>query len=206
MRRLSVVIAYLLLGCGVAQATTSGAPRSVTDTIIVHAISGPLQDCPRGRLEFCGAPGDAARWKAFFDKHPFLGIHYIVDRDGRVEASTPEARRANHALDASATSIGIELVHNGDGVEPFEASQLQALIGLLKDLRRRHRVAIDNVKGHADVDARTFTCAGKIYKGRMDPGENFPWGQVRAALRDEPVLVAGPTLVSRRDLGQTPAR
>jgi N-acetylmuramoyl-L-alanine amidase len=205
-------LSVVLSAAAPAEATTSGAVRARTDTIIVHTVSGPLQDCPRGRLEFSGAPGDAKRWKTFFDKHPFLGIHYVVDRDGRVEASTPENYKANHALGASENSVGIELVHNGDGIEPFGPAQLGALIKLLREIRSRHPIAIENVKGHADVDSRTFTCGGKVYKGRMDPGHNFPWGEVRAALQAEPVLVALPVLVSRAawaartNLGRPPAR
>jgi N-acetylmuramoyl-L-alanine amidase len=195
-----------------AEATSAGAVRSRTDTVIVHAISGPLQDCPRGKLEFSGAPGDAKRWKMFFDKHPFLGIHYVVDRDGLIEASTPENRRANHALNASETSIGIEMVHNGDGIEPFGPVQINALVKLLQDIRGRHHIPVENVKGHANVDSRTFTCGGKTYKARMDPGENFPWREVRVALADAPRLVAGPILVdraawaARSGLGQRPKR
>jgi hypothetical protein len=181
---------------GSAEATTSGPRREVVDTIIVHAISGPT--CAGGRLEFSGAPGDAARWKAFFDHHPFLGIHYVVDREGVVLASTPEDRVANHALNNNDTAIGIELVHDGDGVEPFGTRQIDALIGLLRSIRSRHHIAIENVKGHSDVDAREFSCGGSLYKTKMDPGANFPWARVRAALRGEPRLVSGPTLVARR--------
>ena len=149
--------------------------------------------------EFSGAPGDAARWKTFFDRHPFLGIHYVIDRDGRVEASTPDDRRANHALGASETSIGIELVHNGDGVEPFGEAQIGALIRLLADLKSRYRVPVERIVGHGDVDSRTFTCGGRTHKGRMDPGDNFPWATVRAALAPAPRLVAGPTRIRRID-------
>ena len=169
-----------------AQATTSGAKRTAVDTIIVHAISGPDTRCPGGKMAFSGAPGDADRWKSFFDKHPFLGIHYVVDRDGKVDASTPESRVANHALDNNDTSIGIELVHDGDGTEPFENAQIDALIGLLRSIRSRHDVAIENIRGHADVDARTFRCEGRVQKTKMDPGANFPWERVRAALEPKP--------------------
>lgn len=197
LRHVAIIAVALCVATRDASATTAGAPRSHTDSIIVHAISGPLQDCPRGRLEFSGAPGDAKRWKAFFDRHPFLGIHYVIDRDGRVEASTQEGRRANHALGASDTAIGIELVHNGDGVEPFGPLQRDALIVLIKQIRTRFAVPVENIKGHADVDTRTFTCGGRVYKGRMDPGENFPWEAVRTALRGDPKLIAAPRLVSR---------
>jgi len=179
-----------------AEATTSGPLRQRVDTIIIHAIGGP--SCAGGTLAFSGAPGDAQRWKAFFDGHPFLGIHYVVDRSGVALASTPEGRVANHALDNNATSIGIELVHEGDGIEPFAAGQIDALIELIRSIRSRYAVPIENIKGHSDVDVRSFSCGGGLYATKMDPGANFPWGRVRAGLRDEPRLLAGPTLAARR--------
>ena len=193
-----VVGAGLLLAAslGPAGATTSGPRRDTIDTIIVHAISGP--SCSGGKLVFSGAPGDAERWKTFFDRHPFLGIHYVVDREGVVLASTPEGRVANHALDNNDTSIGIELVHDGDGEEPFGALQIDVLIALLKSIRSRHQVSIANIRGHSDVDERTLACGGRLYKTKMDPGANFPWTHVRAALRGEPHLVAGPAAATRR--------
>jgi len=63
-----------------AEGTTSGPRREFVDRIIVHTIGGP--SCDGGKLVFSGAPGDAQRWKEFFDRHPLLGIHYVVDRDG----------------------------------------------------------------------------------------------------------------------------
>jgi N-acetylmuramoyl-L-alanine amidase len=181
---------------GPAGATTSGPIRDIVDGVIIHTISGP--SCSGGELAFSGAPGDAARWKRFFDHHPFLGIHYVIDRDGVVLASTPEDRVANHALDNNDTTIGIELVHNGDGDEPFGARQIEALITLLRAIRARHPMPVESIKGHADVDDRTFRCGGRIYKTKMDPGANFPWAQVRAALRGAPTLVARPSSATRR--------
>ena len=192
MQRILMASAMSLALVGPAGATTSGPRRDTIDGIVVHAISGP--HCSGGQLAFSGAPGDAERWKRFFDGHPFLGIHYVVDRDGAVLASTPESRVANHALDYNDTSIGIELVHDGDGQEPFGARQIEALIQLLKSIAARHHVPIESIKGHSDVDVRTFACGGQRYKTKMDPGANFPWGRVRAELRGEtPRLVSGPT-------------
>jgi N-acetylmuramoyl-L-alanine amidase len=169
-----------LLASAPAQATTAGARRAKIDAIIVHAISGP--SCAGGRVVFSGAPGDAAKWKTFFDRHPFLGIHYVVGRDGTVLPSTPEERMANHALDNNATTIGIELVHEGDGRETFGEAQVTALIKLVKGIQQRHGIAIERIKGHGDVDNRTFQCAGATHKGRSDPGPNFPWIRMLTAL------------------------
>jgi N-acetyl-anhydromuramyl-L-alanine amidase AmpD len=187
--------ALSLAVAGPADATTWGARRAAVDGIIIHAISGP--SCSQGRLEFSGAPGDAERWKAFFDRHPFLGIHYVVDRDGVALASTPEDRIANHALDNNDTTIGIELVHDGDGEEPFTARQIDGLIQLLRSIRSRYPVPVENIVGHSDVDVRTFSCGGRVYKTKMDPGTNFPWSYVRAMLRGAPHLVSGPTRAGR---------
>ncbi|HSR80976.1 MAG TPA: N-acetylmuramoyl-L-alanine amidase [Hyphomicrobiaceae bacterium] len=173
-----------------AEGTTSGPRREFVDRIIVHAIGGP--SCDGSRLVFSGAPGDAQRWKDFFDRHPFLGIHYVVDRDGLVLASTPEDRVANHALNNNATSIGIELVHEGDGIEPFGKRQIDALIGLLKSIRSRYEVPLEDIKSHSEVDARTFPCGGSLYRTKMDPGANFPWGRLRAAVGTEPARSARP--------------
>lgn len=212
---LAAIAAFVvLITATAAEAVVSGSKRSRIDTIIVHAISGPDQRCPGGKLTFSGAPGNAERWKRFFDTHPFLGIHYVVDRDGQVRASTPEVNMANHALDNNASSIGIELVHDGDGREPFGDLQINALIKLLREIRTRHAVPLENVKGHMDVDRRTFQCGGAVHKVKLDPGPNFPWPRVRAALGGEttpgpvaravakdaePKLVIKPRPIDRRD-------
>jgi N-acetylmuramoyl-L-alanine amidase len=191
MKRMIAAIGLTLALLAPASAGSRGPQRTVVDSIIVHAISGPY--CASGEIAFSGAPGSAERWKDFFDRHPFLGIHYVVGRDGEVLASTPELRVANHAYANNATTIGIELVHDGNGVEPFADPQIEALIRLLKSIRGRHAIPIENIKGHSDVDARTFNCGGRHFKTKVDPGANFPWGRVRAELRaDPPRLVAGP--------------
>jgi hypothetical protein len=177
-----------------AAAATSGAKRDRIDGIIVHAVSGPR--CTGGRIEYSGAPGDAAHWKRFFDKHPFLGIHYVVDRDGAVARSTPESRIAHHALDNSDTTIGIELVHEGDGIAPFPDAQIVALIELIKSIRSRHAIPIEAIKGHGDVDHRTFKCSGQVHKTRSDPGANFPWARLRAELQGRPQLIGEPRPVA----------
>jgi hypothetical protein len=184
-----------VLGSTPASATISGPSRAQVHSIIVHAISGP--SCVGGRVVYSGAPGDAARWKRFFDGHPFLGIHYVVDRSGQALASTPENRDANHARDNNAGTIGIELVHQGDGEEPFGDAQFNALVQLIDGIRRRHGVRIENIKGHGDVDRRVFTCGGRALKGRSDPGANFPWERLRDALRG-PTGNSPPLLASAR--------
>jgi N-acetyl-anhydromuramyl-L-alanine amidase AmpD len=181
---LALMCGAALVAGGAASAATGGTPRSKVHGIIIHSVSGP--SCEGNRVVFSGAPGDAQRWKRFFDHHPFLGIHYIVDRNGTVAASTPEHRNANHALGHNDGTIGIELVNEGDGSEPFNDAQIEALIALIKSIRTRHVIALSDIRGHSDVDSRTFRCNGQTVKRKVDPGSNFPWERVRAALRREP--------------------
>jgi N-acetylmuramoyl-L-alanine amidase len=143
-------------------------------------VSGPR--CVGGRVGYSGAHGDAARWKIFFDTHPFLGIHYIIDRDGMVLASTPENREANHALFNNKGTLGIELVHTGDGIEPFNHHQINALVELIKSIRTRYTIPVENIKSHDEVDTRTFLCGGHPIKTKQDPGKNFPWARLHNAL------------------------
>jgi N-acetyl-anhydromuramyl-L-alanine amidase AmpD len=178
-------------------AHTLGATRSEVHTIILHTISGP--SCTGDRVVYSGASGNAERWKRFFDNHPFLGVHYVVDREGRVASSTPENRTANHALSNNYGTIGIELVHNGDGEEPFGDKQIAALIEIIRSIRTRHKIPIENIKSHAEVDVRMFRCGGSLVKSRVDPGPNFPWAKLRAAI-DGPTLLTGPTPAKRLDL------
>ena len=183
---IGVTACLVLMAAYPATAKTLGAKRTFVDGIIVHTISGPYTKCQNGRVRFSGAPGDAQRWKRFFDKHRSLGIHYVVDRAGAIAASTPEYRVARHTMHNNSTTIGIELVHNGDGKEPFGKLQIDALLRLVKDIRSRHTIPIRNILGHEHVDRRTFSCAGRSVKRKQDPGANFPWRRLRAALTSVP--------------------
>src|SRR2546430_4372127 len=90
------IMAALVCHPARAHAKNFGVPRTDVHAIIVHTISGP--SCTAGRVVYSRALGNAQRWKLFFDLHPFLGVHYVVDREGTVASSTPEDQIANHAL------------------------------------------------------------------------------------------------------------
>jgi N-acetyl-anhydromuramyl-L-alanine amidase AmpD len=142
--------------------------------IVIHAIGGSV--CKNNKVAFTEAPGDAQRWKQWFERQKFVSIHYIVDRNGQVAKSIDENRVAWHANDYNKRSIGIELVNNGDGVEPYPAQQLAALTQLVKDIRARHKaIGKQNVVRHSDIDNRTFMCGGKKADTKQDPGEKFPY-------------------------------
>lgn len=183
---LATFVTYFLLTFFMADQSssrTSGPLRTDIHIIIIHAVGGP--QCVDGRVTYSETYGDAVKWKNYFDNHPFLGIHYIVDREGMTLGSTPEQIEANHALANNRGTIGIELVHAGDGIEPFSDRQINALIDLIKSIRTRHAIPIENIKSHDEVDARTFLCGGQSIKTKQDPGKNFPWPRLHDALRKE---------------------
>ncbi len=195
----------LLAGAGVTLAgpgdaeprKTAGAERpGPVNLIVIHAVGGPI--CVAGQVAFDPIPfadTDAADWKAYLEKQPVTGIHYVVGRSGAVAASIPEDQIANHASRANPRSIGIELVNRGDGIEPFPEEQVAALIDLVKQIRARHSVPLAGIVTHADVDQRTCMCGEVSYRRRVDPGPKFPLERVRseAALPDEEMGVAAYT-------------
>ena len=165
-----------------AHATSRGPKRQDVDRIIIHTISGPT--CENGNVVYTGAVGDAVFWTSYFESHEFLSIHYVIDRHGMTVASVPEDESANHAFGHNESSIGIELVHNGDGQEEFGEAQISALVALLKDILGRRSIPLNSIVVHMDIDDRTFQCGGREVKSKRDPGANFPWPTVRAAMQD----------------------
>ena len=100
-----------------------------------------------------------------------VSAHYLIGRDGALLQLVDEASRAWHAgeswwggsTDLSSASIGIELDNTGD--EAFAEAQIVALLGLLGELRTRHRIPPANFLAHGDIAPTR----------KVDPGRLFPW-------------------------------
>lgn len=107
--------------------------------------------------------------------------HYMLDRDGKITKYVDEDKRSWHAglsswngiKDVNSASIGIEVVNGGheNGLEEFNADQIETLIELLKDIRSRWNIADHNILGHSDI------APGR----KIDPGEKFPWHKLHEA-------------------------
>lgn len=110
------------------------------------------------------------------DPRRMVSAHYLIGRDGQIVQLVNEIRRAWHAgdswwggaTDLNSASIGIELDNTGD--EPFAEPQMEALLGLLADLRARYRIPSANILGHGDV------APGR----KVDPSRHFPWARLAA--------------------------
>jgi N-acetylmuramoyl-L-alanine amidase len=186
--RLAAAVALAaVVGSAQLAAKPGGHPRRRSvDALIVHSLGGP--DCRAGTRFYRAVTGDARAWMATFNRLPVVSIHYVVDRDGRVEAGVPEDIAATHATGWNQRSIGIELVNNGDGRDPFPPPQIKALVTLARAVMARHPgIRPERVLRHSDVDRSTFPsdrfgegCAA--YRRKEDPGDAFPWDAFRAAL------------------------
>ena len=169
------------------RAKSTGRPRRrPVDAVIVHSLGGP--DCRQGTRFFRRIEGDARTWVTTFRRLPIVSIHYVIGRDGAVEAGLSETVAASHAVGWNQRSIGVELVNNGDGVDPFPDVQLTALRRLIGEIRQRHpAVTLDRVLRHSDVDRSMFPQDGHggactAFRRKLDPGEAFPWVAFTAAL------------------------
>jgi N-acetylmuramoyl-L-alanine amidase len=171
--RVGAIAACAALALGVDH----GTERSTIDKIVIHTIGGP--SCSdAGEVVFRPVRKDAKFWRKWLEKEQGKGIHYVVDREGVALASIPEQQIAPHVVGHNKTSIGIELVNNGDGVDPFPAAQIDALVTLLCDIAARNSLGASDIKAHADLDKKTKICGGKEYRRRVDPGALFPWQDV----------------------------
>ena len=169
--------------------------------IVIHAVSGPKCDSD-GIVRYTLAPAVPGNDAEFYaakiraDRRQ-VSIHYVIGRSGNIAKGVPEDIIAYHAgnPDVNGRSIGIELVNDGDGKDPFPPAQIAALIKLIKDLRARYSISLAGIVRHADVDQRLCTCpwtdAAQLanegegvatYRRRSDPGAAFPYDQVRAAV------------------------
>ncbi len=107
-----------------------------------------------------------------------VSAHYFVFEDGRIVQMVEEDRRAWHAgaagwageTDINSRSIGIEIANIGDagGLQPFPKAQIDAVIGLCRDITARHTIPAHRLLAHSDVAPAR----------KRDPGEAFPWDRL----------------------------
>lgn len=107
-----------------------------------------------------------------------VSAHYMIDEDGTVIQLVDEEHRAWHAgasywrgvRDVNSASVGIEIVNPGHewGYREFPDAQIEALMPLLADIKKRHDIRRANIVGHSDIAPAR----------KDDPGELFPWDRL----------------------------
>lgn len=184
---IAITIAAMMLLGTVAVARDHGKPRDLTkiSAIVIHSVGGPA--CIANAVRFRPIPerhDDAIFWANVLKAAPDSDAHYVVGRTGKQAEAVPVTEVANHTIGVNAISIGIELVNRGDGLEPFGDAQVLRLIELIKKLRDRFpEIRVENIVRHSDIDQRTCSCAGVIYRRRQDPGANFPLDRILTEVR-----------------------
>ena len=114
-------------------------------------------------------------WSAEYRGEDFhIGYHYVILPDGTVQSGRPEWMRGAHARGHN-DFLGICLVgnfdpdSNPDGAQQPDRptdEQLDALVGLLRDLLTKYRLTSADICRHSDIGATVC------------PGERFPMEEV----------------------------
>lgn len=169
-----------------AQAKIGVVDRPITDLIVLHSVGG--FECKNEQWTHFPSFKTLSRAVDFFANADLVvGVHFIVAKDGQSKASTPVAKVANHVagreqkgdkLSYNQRSIGIEMLNDGDGTDPYPEKQIEAVVSLLKILVQKYSLDKKSIRPHSALDRRVVQCAGKKYPRRTDPGPAFPLKEV----------------------------
>ena len=104
-----------------------------------------------------------------------VSCHYLINRRGDIIQLVKDKYIAWHAgkskwkkfINLNSSSIGIELTNKGHqfGYENFNNKQINSLIRLCKNLKKKYNLKKENFLGHSDIAPLR----------KNDPGEKFPW-------------------------------
>ncbi len=116
-----------------------------------------------------------------------VSIQFLVDRDGRVYRLMPETWMARHCIGLNYSSIGVENVGGGKGIDNLTDAQLEANIRLVRYLAGKYST-IRYLIGHMeylDFEGHPLWLEmDPSYRTeKIDPGERF-MTSVREAVAD----------------------
>jgi hypothetical protein len=179
--------------CGVdcevdrTEAATGRQRTANISRVIIHATGGLRDDCNLSGSFRGGTVNSNVRH--FQDSGGNPSIHYIVGEDGTVVRMVPDDQIANHVYRDNGNALGIEMINNGDGNDPYPLEQINAMVDLVGEMLKCYGLTSNDVVGHADVDTRLNTNCNPPRPRREDPGSNFPWEVFRTRL--DAALAAG---------------
>ena len=104
-----------------------------------------------------------------------VSCHYLINREGKIIQMVKDEKIAWHAgksrwkkfKNLNKNSLGIELINKGHrfGYQGFTNKQINSLINLCKNLKKKYSIKQENFLGHSDIAPLR----------KIDPGEKFPW-------------------------------
>jgi N-acetylmuramoyl-L-alanine amidase len=155
-------------------------PLGDVDLVVIHCTELPDLALAREYGE-----------RELYDSRTGNSGHYYIDRDGSIHVFVGPGRVAHHTKGYNERSVGIELVNAGrypdwldsrrqDMDEPYTDAQVDALLALLKQLRR-DIPSLEFIAGHEDLDQDRVPSSDNLHQlvfRKRDPGPRFPWSRV----------------------------
>lgn len=132
--------------------------RGATDMIVIHHTGNPTDD------DLSAAEIDASHkaqgWTC-------IGYHYVIRKDGTVEAGRPHWTIGAHAYRENSHTIGIHVCGNFEEAVPTD-EQIESLAMLLANLCTDYGLTIDrdHIVGHRELMATA--CPGANLFVQMD--------------------------------------
>ena len=122
---------------------TNLSERYTTDLIVIHHTGNPYDDDLSA--EEIHESHQALGWAG-------IGYHYVIRKDGTIEAGRPEWAIGSHAYGENSHSIGIHLCGNFEDAYPTE-QQIESASYLIGYLCDKYGLICDSdhVKGHRDL-------------------------------------------------------
>ena len=126
-------------------------------------------------IHYTGMKKESEAISRLLDFNSKVSCHYFIKKDGDIVRMVPEIYTAWHAgkskwkkfKSLNKYSIGIEINNPGhDHVyKSFSRNQVESLLFLIKDLKKKFNIDKKNILGHSDIAPDR----------KKDPGEKFPW-------------------------------
>jgi len=130
-------------------------------------------------IHYTGMQSKIESIKRLSSRRHKVSCHYLIDQKGKILKMVNDNKIAWHAgkskwknyNNLNKYSIGIELVNKGHqfGYEKFTIPQINNLIKLCQNLKKKYNVKNSNIVGHSDISPFR----------KKDPGEKFPWQKLQ---------------------------
>lgn len=98
-----------------------------------------------------------------------VSAHYLISRNGTIYQFVNDAEKAWHAQSANGSTIGIE--HAAEPGDSLTYAQEMASASLVRYLCSEYDIALDNIKGHKDVNKGT-SCPNNLW---LTPDDLSKW-------------------------------
>jgi hypothetical protein len=151
---------------------------AIIDCAVLHATAGSL----------------SATLAWFANPDSGVSAHFVIAKNGDVYQMVEEKRRAHHAgassyqgrSDFNDFSVGIELVNDNNGIDPYPPDQFEASVELVTYLANKYGIERQWIVTHADIstvgktDPKGFP-THELVQRVYDPAANLPDNIIREA-------------------------